>query len=801
MQLRYGCSAAKTSPASTEISTPPVDSLAPPPSVIDKGTYVEMVDEACLHVSVRGTSVATSVKTRVLPTLESEWFERPIEVGSGVLPTSSGLFFTHSFNPANFPLLWTQKFTGYSAARFTSVYTVVFSSTPFHAGLVRASWEPIGPAPRAKYDRSSTVTSFTLPGAMIDLQDYTSVCLSAPWSSNVPYARIKGFNNFETSPGTFRLHQVVPVISPTGTEAPSYSVFLHLEDLELIGPYPTLWSNAQPQSGIVDTVSSAVVSGRKRTQQFIRSKTTAGKVAAVKGIVEDLRSSKAISTTLGMGATVATALGAVPLLSTVAAPVGWMLRTASNVAARWGFSKPTPNAPLTRIYHMPDAFDNNATGEDPAPNLGLFHDVALPPMPASGAAVDEQAFPYICSVPGLISRFSLTNQAHETLVYAALVTPASAYWQSNERVVLPLRERLAVMGAAPFPSICPAPCMIPCSLTNYWAGDMVYHFKFVKTRFHTGRIAIAWAASDSEGGATVVTNKGLTGHLFPPYQHSFSLDRVIIDLRECNEYTFRVPYTNQEGAAAQQGNIGVLCMYIVDPIRAPDTVQPGVQVVVSACMADCQFSEYNGLPFAPTSASASTLFSPQSGIELADVTGEPVETFNTLAKRIAFRTTYRQPFASTLPVYTPNITAPTAVSAVAVDVIDLVRSAYAFERGGMIVCTKETRPSSLTLLPVGATGVNVPRMSFHPEDQAYAHTTVEGETTRAYVPRYAVTPVYKTDHGGINLVDGSGYRETAVVPPAVTTTFTSGYHGRAVADDHQFHFFLGFPPVVRGSLS
>lgn len=757
---------------------------------------MSMIDESCLHVSVRGTEVSTCISTRELPTAEAEWFERPIQIGGGPMPTSAGTFFTHNFDPATLPTIWTDKFAGYIGARFTSVYTVVFSTTPFHAGLVRASWEPIFNNPGAKVDRSSTVLSFTLPGAMMDLQEQTSVCLSAPWSSNSPYLRLNGFRAFETAPGAFRLTQIVPVSAPAGSEQPSFSVFLHLEDLRLVGPTATSWSGVQPQSGL-DTV----VSSYKRTQHRIRTSRVANNIKAAKGVVEDLRSSKAISTTLGMGATVASVLSNIPILSTVAAPAGWMLRTMANTAARWGFSKPQSNAPLTRTFHMPDAFDNNATGEDPAPNLGLFHDTALPPMAASGAAVDEQAFSYVCSIPGLISRFPVSNQPAQTLVHAIHVSPSSAYWQANSRVLVPLRERLATMGTTPFPSVFPAPCMVPASLTNFWVGDMVYHFNFVKTRFHTGRIALVWVASDENSGATQVTNKGPAGFLYPPYGSTYSLDRVIIDLRECSEYTYRIPYTNTDAASPQQGTIGYLLMYVVDPVKAPDTVSSGVQVVVSASMAEPQFSGYNGLPFAPTGASASTLFSPQSGLELSSVTGEPVETFNTIAKRLAFRSVYRQPFSETQPTYTPNITTPTAVSAANVDVIDLIRSAYAFERGGMVVCTKSSKPPNVTMLPLGGTGVNIPRMTYHPEDQAYAHTSAEASSTRAYVPRYAVTPVYKADHGGINLVDGAGYRETSRVPPAVTTSLTEGYHGRAVADDHQFHYFLGFPPVVRGSLT
>lgn len=758
-----------------------------------------MVDESCMSISVRGAPIMDTSNNRKLPSLEAEWFERPVQVGSGTLPTTNGLFFSHTPQPTSFPAIWQDKMAAYLGIRFTAVYTVVFSVTPFHAGLLRASWEPITARGALTFDRSSTVTSFTLPGDCMNLQEYTSLCMSCPWSNNVPFQNTTGI--FTYASGTFRMHQIVPVISPSGSEAPTYTVFLHLEDLEFIGPTAQVWSNVQPQSGVLDVIQSTYVSGKKRTQQFIRSRTTAGKVAAAKGIVEDLRSSRAISTVLGAGASVATAMSSIPLISSIAAPTGWMLRVAANTAARWGFSKPEVNAPLTRVYHTPNAFENNATGEDPAANLSLFHDLALPPMDPTGCMVDEQSFPYVCSVPGLVSRFSITNQTAGTNVYSATVSPSSAYWQSDSRVLVPLRERLAVLGTAPFPCFHMAPVGVVGSLCAYWRGDMVYTFRFIKTRFHTGRLVLAWYAGDNESGNGSNVNQGLTGYNFPPYSQSYVADRVTIDLKECNEYTFRVPYTHLHPALNQQGYCGLLVVYVIDPIKAPATVTPGVQVVVSASMADPAFSGYTGVPFAPTSNNTNNLFTPQSGVlNLHACTGEPVETFNTVTKRVAYRSTLRQPFSLTLPTYTPNIISPTSASAAQVDAIDIVRSAYAYERGGMIATTRPALGLTDTkLLFAGASDIFIPRITYAPDDQAtVSQPAMDQIGTKAYVPRYSIYPVAKCDNGGISDVQGA-LRDPSRIPPSISAT--ASQYGRAVADDHMFLYFLGFPPMVRASLS
>lgn len=741
-----------------------------------------MIDEACMMVSIRKSGIDVTNPTVTLPTAEAEWFARPIQVGSGSMPTALGTFFSHTPNAGTLPSPWSSKLIGYIAIRFTAVYTVVFSTTPFHAGLTMASWEPVAQSGGLKFDRSNNVSAFQLPGGLIDHQDLTSLCVECPWSNNVPYQALDTTNP-EQSSGTFRLNALVPVISPPGSDVPSFTVFLHLEDVCLIGGRPTVTSGLQPQS---------------RREKISISAT----VKKAKGVVEDLRSSKAISTTLGVGAKVAEVLSAVPLVSSVAAPAAWAMRWAASTAARWGFSKPMSNEPLTRVAHGGMEFDHNATGGDTCTNLSLFHDTSVSIEAAAGADVDEMAFSYVCGVPGLLSRFTITNQAAKTLVYGINVCPTSCYWQGSTRSVVPLRERLAVLGAAPFPNFRPAPCMVPSTITNFWKGDLVYHFKFVKTRFHTGRIAIAFAVL-SDGIA--VNNAGITSYSYPTYDGSYTLDRVIIDLKECNEYEYTVPYTNSMPALAQAAILGQLCMYVVDPIKSPATVTPGVTVIVSVSMRNAEFSGFTGTPYAPTQASANELFVPQSRRDtsgtLAATTGEPVETFNTVLKKHYVRPQVRQPYALTLPLYTPNITAPTAVDASEVDLIDIVRSAYAFERGGMVVrVLPTTGVSTVTYTSPSNVSAFFQRMSINPLDQPTAYYFDGARpVVKSYVPRFSVFPVYKADHGG--LPDPAGaLREPSRLPGAISTTLTGAF-SRAVGDDHQFLYFLGFPAMVRGSLS
>jgi hypothetical protein len=331
---------------------------------------------------------------------------------------------------------------------------------------------------------------------------------------------------------------------------------------------------------------------------------------------------------------------------------------------------------------------------------------------------------------------------------------------------------------------------------------MVYHFRFVKTRFHTGRIALTYAVEPDAYNAQA---RGVGGYFYPTYDGTYTLDRVLIDLKECDSYDMVVPYTNNMPALAQASPMGRISMYVVDPIKAPENVSPGVVVLVSVSMRNVEFSGLTGTPYAPTQVSTNALFEPQSrreeGGTLFAATGEPVETFNTVLKRHSVRTTLRQPYALTLPSYAPNTTAPTSVDASQVDLVDIVRSAFAFERGGMVVRVLPTSGvSAITYTSPSSSGEYFQRMTINPLDHPTAYYFDSARpVVKGYVPRFSVFPVYKADHGGLPDPQGA-FREPSRLPGAISSTLT-GAASRAVGDDHQFLYFVGFPAMVRGSLS
>lgn len=669
---------------------------------------------------------------------------------------------------------WAVKLAEHLAIRSSIVATVNISATPFHSGVLRLVWQPFDLAyvSSISFPRDFRQTLYTLPGVTFNLSDTTQVVLKVPWLNTVPYYDIGanvGSVTAPYAPGRFVLYNLSDVTPPAGTVAPTFTMFVHHEDVSMLGPAPVNWSTVQPQ-----------------------------------GLVEDLQQNKAISTVLSIGAKTAYALGKIPLLPSGLNTVGWVLTKAAGTAAMFGFSKPLANAPLTRTYPARGAFDAHATGSDPATALSLLHDAGVPIASIAGSDVDEQSVAYVASVPGMLSDFSVTTQAAGTLVWACALSPSSMYFQ-NGRVMMPARERISTFTTAPFPAILPTPVFGVSTLASYWNGSFDFEFFFSKTKFHTGRLAFVFVPGSADLSYNI--NIGPGNHQYPSFANTSSLDRQIVDMRTTTSFRMNCPYVHAQTMCPQQGYYGYLCVYVVEPIRAPSTVSSGVRIITTVSSPDFKMGGATGLTWAPTN-NDNAVFAQGMTEDL----GEEITSLNQVAKRTYYRaaaagTNGVQPFAQNLPVYTPTVTAPTAVSIADIDPIDFIRSAFLMERGGMIVTSFQgvarTRTTSSTF---AASGAVVDRLGFNSRDASYMDERDPNfPRARVYVPRYCPASAFKTDQGGVTDISVVA-REYGRIPPAVVNSVTNASNanqafesGRAVADDHMFALFVGWPPLTRGS--
>lgn len=818
----------------------PISDLTPNDKVShDEGRAMAYVDEACVKVFARDRSITEHNPTLKMEPLIAPWLERPVQILSGSLPASTGqvTFWNVTAQELQTREPWASKLQNYAGIRFDLVFTVNIAATPFHSGIGRVGWAPFFRAYEIFSQSFPRVQSrqgvYQLPGYTYNLSDVTQICFRVPWMNNIPYMGLEeNANGRYSEPGTFILWNLTDVTPPAGTVAPTYNVFVHLENVSVIGPRASAWSTVQPQMGVI----------------------------------EDLRGSRAISRVLAAAGTAATTMGNIPILPSFVGQAGWLLSRASQAAAAFGFSKPFVNTPLTRTLYQRGAFQTNATGEDPAANVSILHDSSVPVLPVGGTDIDEQSVAYIAKFPGLINDFTVDSQAAGTLIYACALCPQAMFFQTN-RLNLPVKEFDALMSIAPFPAIHPSPVFGVSSIASYWSGSFDFTFHLSKTKFHTGRLAFVFIPGVQD--AIFNSVRGTGGYQFPAYASTYMMERTIVDIRQSTCVKVHTPWVSIHPMQAQQSPYGYLCVYIVDPVRSPATVTPGVRVLVDVTSPDLVLSGITGTTFAPTlnlnnvvaqcwdfegeeaglaralrkpyrapktnknkvfkdveplppkqpiRPPLTDVFEPQMmGVDsMAGDIGETITSMNIVAKRTCLRaraagTSNAQPFAQNLPTYTPNLIAPTACSMRFVDLIDYVRSAYALERGGMIFQISAgagVNRARAGVVTFGASGTALDRLSFNNGDVGQVLEVDQATPyARIYVPRYSPYACYKTDQGGLTNIAGTS-REIGRIAP--TCLYNYGLEegadaphtsGRAVADDHAFMLFVGWPPLCRGSFT
>jgi hypothetical protein len=124
------------------------------------------------------------------------------------------------------------------------------------------------------------------------------------------------------------------------------------------------------------------------------------------------------------------------------------------------------------------------------------------------------------------------------------------------------------------------PYQLIANMFEQWRGSMIYKIKFVKTEFHSGRIAVSFSPVSST-----------VGEIIPTLASTSFLHRQIIDIRECNEFTFVVPFISFTPYKLSTSPIGTLMFHVLDPLVAPDTVSQSVGIILEHCMGpDAEFA-------------------------------------------------------------------------------------------------------------------------------------------------------------------------------------------------------------------
>lgn len=448
------------------------------------------------------------------------------------------------------------RLQGVYGTRHTLVFTLQVGATPFHQGVLAMNWQYNATTSDSdKFIRSvRSETCTNLPHVRMDLSTDTMVQLKVPFLAPGEFTKVGA--TATTAPyGVLAINSILPVPTVAGISAPSYTLLMHIEDLELFGAVP------QSSSGV------ALQSGKKLspvTEEF------------------EQEAYPFSSSAMALSRSVKWVGKGIPALSSISGPTSWFLEKAAGAIRSFGFARPQICDPVQRMVRYDTICENNVDLANSGVVLGPIsqNTLAVSPM-FGGTDVDEMSLAYLCSQYSQITTFPIaTTEAAGTLKYVTPVSPSTMWFR--------------ISSGNPYCNV-PPPVIAPTSTNAFqpsglfffgqmfkvWRGGLKFRFTFSKTKMHGGRVMLVYRPDENNYSESVfgtrptlsVADYGASGP--DPFGYS-----TILNLRDGNVFEFEVPYISSFPYTPFSSFTGTLAMYIVDPLQAPAVVSSTINVLV-----------------------------------------------------------------------------------------------------------------------------------------------------------------------------------------------------------------------------
>jgi hypothetical protein len=796
------------------------NTVIPGAGVVDTSSTTQFVSDANL---VSGTvSNITSVdpsfiqsSTDMISQDIRDFLSKPVILTSGVFSTSDTFStFPEYITPGdilNVNNLMFDKVKGYLGFRATTVLRLVVNASRFQQGRYNLQLLPIGGGHvaatgpsrhRVNAVQNTLVQRTQLPHVELDLACDTEAILKYPFVSATNFYPFSSLTNATSygSVGLIKIYPYAALEAGSGSTTCAFTLWAHFEDIELIGA-------AVPQSGRAFSTKS-----RKKSETEVE---------------QDSNNIGPISSTLMKVSNAANVFTKVPLLSTYASMTSWYAELLASAASAFGWCKPINLENSTRVTQNYLPYTANVDGPDNSFPLSFSYKNQVGKAQGfSGTDLDEMDFKFLCTIPTYYAQATwLPNQAAGTSLVSVDVRPLGA-------LVTRLITARTITDAAPYQFVA--------RMFNQWRGSLVYKLKLVKTEFHSGRLAVSFSPSD--------------GHVISPSVPTLTntsfLHRQIIDIRECNEFTFEVPYISSSPFMKYTNSIGRFTVHVLDPLVAPSTVPQAIQIIVETCMgSDAEFA-------VPRKFNVNTIYglTPQSGDPFSSnleanvcsnyrgligsskptsnecvnslyCVGESISSLRTLAKLPSIVTFTAAPTAAaflnilpfSIPLWIYNSTPAYIDGVTNADTYSLIAQLYLFGRGGVrlkyIDNTAVTNADAFVVyLGSAPSGVLLTTgFNYNTVDGNSSATALRvGLPTMHYRAGYSgevQIPQYMEFHSrlvtdtmlytgqayptGTTSINPDTWVSRTTVPP--TTTATSVM--RSGSDDCNFGVFLAVPPI------
>jgi len=484
------------------------------------------------------------------------FLEKPVEFTTGVLSSSDTVStFTKFAMPSSALVntIYSNKISGFLGFKADMRFKIVVNGTRFQKGRYILSWTPIGGAASGNAEslkwwdaHNNTLTQRTqLHRVEIDINCDTEGDLFVPFSSFLNYfplaTKAANTGTYYGDLGFLHLSPYYPLETITVSTVP-FRILVSFENISLVTP-------AAPQMGrMVRGNKSKSLSDVEKDSQGVGP--LSGPLLAVSGA--------------------ASSLATIPLLSAYASTLGWASDIAANVAIAFGWSKPVNT--MATIRNLPQIlpYMGNVDTVDQSLPLSYFVKNEVENLQGfSGTDIDETSLKFIATIPAYFQTYSWsTAQAANVSLANFQISPGTYFGVRTVNSML-IRDYL--------------PCAYVASKFTYWRGSVIFTFKIVKTEFHSGRLNVAFYPNTNVNNPTDSKTAANS-----TYTH-----REIVDIRLCNEFSVRIPYTAATPFTSQPDNslTGNLIVWVYDPLVAPDAVPQTVQLLVEISMGDdCEFA-------------------------------------------------------------------------------------------------------------------------------------------------------------------------------------------------------------------
>lgn len=469
------------------------------------------------------------------------------------------------------------RLAGVQGVRFDMVFTTTVAANPFHGGLLATCFQYDGhTTDTLQFCRViSPITSTHLPHVRLDIAENTMTMFTVPWLYPIDYLPLDS-SSTGTILGAFGLEQVIPTPTLASSPAPTFRVFVHLENLELIGSRPMVEQFVVAQSG-------------GRVSKPTQSKAT----------VNEMHNTGVLSGVLDKVSNAATMLNDVPLLSTVAGPAAWVAGLAGNVASIFGFSKPRDRSMPVRHFRTDYVGEGNTDMPNSAFTLAITADNQLTvDSTLGGTDVDEMSLRYVLSKWSQLCLFNMTTADTTSTVLYSGNTCLMNYWYRSG-TTKPFSNIAPPFNSATENCFFPTNLMYWAQFFKMWNGTLKYRFTFGKSKFHAGRVIAAFTPYARQVGRTTrnidqvpAIERSGAANLPQPFSYT-----KVFDLKDSSSFEFEVPYLSPYLWTGINGYTGGITLTVLDTLIANGECATAIPVLLEVCAGDdFEFAQ----PAAPT---------------------------------------------------------------------------------------------------------------------------------------------------------------------------------------------------------